>query len=184
MEFLSAIRSLGIVSGILFFAISSAFAEAPPRQIYFWHGEEQIFGQPAQTQKFVNILGNVSEPETIARLSYSLNGADSRLLSIGPDKRRLEEAGDFNIDIPTSDLREGTNEVTLVATDGKGSEASRTLTFEYRPARIKDREYAIRWNSTEDLQRLGVAVDGRWKKTPEGLWPAILGYDRSFAIGD
>ena len=94
--------------------------------IDIWYGEEQpagenlqVFGQPGVPQRWVNILGNVSGPEEVASLTYSLNGGPELPLSVGPDQRRLDRTGDFNVEIDYADLLDGTpNQLIITAIDG------------------------------------------------------------------
>src|SRR5690606_9181412 len=74
-------------------------AEAPAEGdvIDVWYGPDQSFGTPAHTQTWVNIMGSV--PDDVTSLSYRVNGGPSRALAVGPDNRRLENPGDFNVDI-------------------------------------------------------------------------------------
>ena len=58
-----------------------------------WYGTEQQFGQVGIPQQWVNILGNVTDPDGIDTLTYSLNGGSESALSIGPDTCRLADEG-------------------------------------------------------------------------------------------
>lgn len=78
-----------------------------------WYGDSQAFGQQGNPQKWVNILGNVSDQDGITGLTYTHNGGPSRTLSLGPDTRRLLEADDFNIEIDFADLLDGPNQIVL-----------------------------------------------------------------------
>ena len=68
-----------------------------PPTIDVWYGPQQVFGNVAVPQRWVNIVGKVSDSDGVTALTYSLNGGPELPLSIGPDGRRLEETGDFNI---------------------------------------------------------------------------------------
>ena len=81
---------------------------------------QQEFGQLGVPQQWVNILGNVSDPDGIASTTYSLNGGAESTLSIGPDTRRLADDGDFNIEIDHNDLVDGSNDVVITATRQSG----------------------------------------------------------------
>ncbi len=85
--------------------------------IALWYGDEQSFGQLGVPQRWVNILGNVSDTDGVDSLYYTLNGGSKVMLSIGPDSRRLQSTGDFNIDLATDDLTDGVNTVIITATD-------------------------------------------------------------------
>jgi hypothetical protein len=49
-----------------------------------WYGEEQTFGSLGNPQEWVNIMGNVSDSDGIASLSYSLNGGAAIPSICGP----------------------------------------------------------------------------------------------------
>ncbi|GAB4246047.1 MAG: hypothetical protein Kow0049_35870 [Stanieria sp.] len=68
-------------------------------QIDLWYGNNQKFGNLGIPQTWVNILGNVFDPDGISSLTYSLNGNSIVPLSIGSDGRRLDNTGDFNVDL-------------------------------------------------------------------------------------
>jgi four helix bundle protein len=63
-----------------------------------WYGNNQTFGQNGIPQQWVNILGNVSSPQGIGSLSYSLNGGAAQALAVLPNtppvpSPRLTEVG-------------------------------------------------------------------------------------------
>ena len=169
-----------ILSSFIF--LGSAHADAPI--INVWYGEHQIFGQPTLAQSWVNILGNVSNPDDIASLSYSLNGGVERSLSIGPDTRRLTAPGDFNIDISHTDLQLGHNEVVIKATSQDNQQTMETVTVEYIPNSSESQAYTVDWNTTPNVQEIAQIVDGEWVVQAEGIRPSTLGYDRLVAVGD
>ena len=88
--------------------------------INLWYGREQQFGHAGTPQRFVNILGCVAGPDKISKLTFSLNGGMPIQTSVGPNKRRLQNNGDFNIDILVDDLKDGRNIVHIEAADEKG----------------------------------------------------------------
>lgn len=54
-------------------------AESAP-VIDVWYGTEQEFGHLGAPQEWVNILGNVSDPDGIKTLTYVLNGGTNKHL--------------------------------------------------------------------------------------------------------
>jgi hypothetical protein len=152
--------------------------------INIWYGHHQVFGRPGIPQTWVNILGNVSQPEKIASLTYSLNGKPERPLSIGPDIRRLASPGDFNIDIFYTELVSGLNKVVIVATDKKGQRTAETVTIEYTADQRWPQPYSIDWQAVDNIQDVAQVVDGLWTVGADGLRPVSSGYDRLVAIGD
>ncbi len=158
--------------------------QADSPKINIWYGHHQVFGQPAMPQHWINILGNVSNPNELASLTYSLNGGPERALSLGPDTRRLASPGDFNIDIFHTELQPGLNQVTIIATDKKKQQTAETVTVEYLPATVDTQPYVVDWSRAAGPQELAQIVDGRWTLAAGGIRPAQLGYDRLVAIGD
>ena len=75
-----------------------------------WWGDTQTYGDTGFPQPYYNLHGNVSDPDGLDSLTYTLNGGASRNLNIGADNRRLARPGDFNADIPFADLQLGANE--------------------------------------------------------------------------
>jgi uncharacterized repeat protein (TIGR02543 family) len=149
-----------------------------------WYGYEQDFGQLGNPQQWVNILGNVSDPDDVTSLSYTLNGGSQRALSIGPDNRRLALPGDFNIDIDRADLLDGANQVVITAVDGLGNQTSTTVTVNYTSGNTWPLPYSIDWSTTTDIQQVAQVVDGEWSIQPAGLRIDVPHYDRIVAIGD
>lgn len=111
------------------------FATAPCASgpsIVVWRGSPQTFGSVGIPQKWINVLGNVEDPQGIGSLSYRLNGGQSRMLSIGPSDDRLAHAGDFNIELFHGDLRPGLNDVEIRATDAGGNATVRRVQVDWQ----------------------------------------------------
>jgi hypothetical protein len=181
-------KMLVSLSLITLFVISTfninALAQTGPA-IDVWYGLDQDFGLLGNPQPWINILGNVSGAST---LSYSLNGGASKNLTIGPDGRRLQSTGDFNIDIATSDpnlleLPLGPNVVVITAT-GSGGTSDVTVSFDYDSGNVWPRPYTIDWSSTTHIQDVAQVVDGKWTIESDTVRTEIPGYDRLIAIGD
>ena len=68
-----------------------------------WYGNTQSFGAIGTPQEWVNIVGNVSDPDGIdlASLHYVLNGNTAVSYNIGPNQQRLGEAGAVRADAVT-----------------------------------------------------------------------------------
>lgn len=172
-------------------SIRAAVDYSPP-VITLWYGDSnhnQIFGTPGISQRWLNILGNVSDPESkISSLSYKLNKGNSVALNIGPDDRRLYYPGDFNIDLDQSaaSLVNGTNTVTITAINSAGLAATAQVTVLYNNNQVWPQSYGIDWASvtSDTLQKNVQIVDGKWALTPDGLRIQEIGYDRIIAIGD
>ncbi len=104
---------------------TAACAAGP--SIVVWQGSPQTFGLIGLPQRWINVLGNVEDPNGIGSLAYRLNGGQSHALLIGPSDDRLAHAGDFNIELFYGDLRPGPNEVVITAVDTNGNSTARTV---------------------------------------------------------
>src|SRR5699024_2953959 len=119
-------------------------ADAPTTDV--WHGEEHGYGPIGEPQPYYNTQGPASDPDGVAPLSYTLNGGEPTSLSMGPERRRLAELGDFNVDLAEQDLVAGDNEVAITAVDELGNSGTTTVTVEYVDQVWPD-EYAIDWTA-------------------------------------
>jgi hypothetical protein len=151
--------------------------------IDIWQGPEQTFGALGRPQWAVNLLGNASDSDGLGALSFSLNGGAARNLSVGPF-RRLEAAGDFNVEIPFAELQIGVNLVEIRAADRFGYQATRTVTLQYPGDTIRSLGETIDWSATTRVEDVAQVVDGRWDIVGNTLRPTQMGYDRLVAIGD
>ncbi|MFC2036977.1 hypothetical protein ACFLYD_03260 [Chloroflexota bacterium] len=154
--------------------------------IDIWYGSPQTFGHLGTPQRWVNILGNVSDPDGVKSLSYTLHG-NTTSLSIGPDNARLADPGDFNVDIDTTDLQNGLNEVTIRAVDNQNNSRTKTVSVQYESGNVWPNPTYIDWGTVGDIQDVAQIVDGRWRVEGDGLH--VLGasarsYDRLVAVGD
>jgi hypothetical protein len=156
----------------------------PAPGIDVWYGSTQVFGAKGRAQPWVNVLGNVSDADGVAALGYRLNGGPLRSLSVGPDLRRLQEPGDFNIDIPTSELAVGANTVEIRLTDGNGQVQTESVTVRWLPATPASM-LTVDWSGGHaGIDDAVQVVDGRWAITGGEAATVEIGYDRALAIGD
>ncbi|MEL6645000.1 MAG: cadherin-like domain-containing protein [Pseudomonadota bacterium] len=158
-------------------------------RIDVWYGPNQTFGAQGEAQTWVNILGNVStdsQTGDITSLSYTLNGGPSIALSVGEDTRRLQEPGDFNVDIAYADLDGSATDdvVTITAEFANGLIETRDVTIDYEDGVAWDKNYSVDWSSASDIQDVVQVVDGLWSIENGGARPQRLGYDRVLALGD
>ena len=154
--------------------------------ITIWYENDLRFGQIGNPQTQINILGNVSDPDSggsVTSLSYRLNNGPSNPLTIGPNSDRLANRGDFNVAINTSALANGANTVIITAVDNTGASRSKTVTFNYTRGRTWPQSYNTYWGNGAINDQAQV-VDGLWQVTPQGVRPQQVGYDRLIAIGD
>lgn len=151
-----------------------------------WYGDVQDFGQPGSSQRWVNVLGRVSDPQGIDTLEYRLNGGTWIDMGLGDDGRRLHGDGDFNVDLLTSDLTVGGNTVELRATDILAAHTLHTVTVNWDDGHDYPLPYAIDWSSVGDVTDVVLPIDGYWTVSPDGLTINNVddGYDRLAAIGE
>jgi regulation of enolase protein 1 (concanavalin A-like superfamily) len=167
-------------------ALSAAFvlANTDLPVIDVWYGDQQRYGHVGLPQPWFNILGNVSDPDGVSSLSYTLNGGAARALSIGSDDRRLANPGDFNVDLHYQDLLVGSNQVTIIAADSLGNQSQKTVSVIYENGNVWPATYTIDWSSVTSLEDVAQVVDGKWEVQPNGLRILEPDYDRLVAIGD
>ncbi len=160
----------------------AAIAAGPVIDI--WYGGTQSFGQTGNPQVWVNILGNASDPDGVTDLSYTLNGGSPQPLSMGPNTRRLLEDGDFNVEIATTDLIDGVNTVNITATDSLSETSTTSVTLMYSGGNVWPVNYDVVWNSVGSITDAVDIVDGKWFKEPNAIRTTVMGYDRTFVLGD
>ncbi|MCG7522424.1 cadherin-like domain-containing protein, partial [Ruegeria sp. Ofav3-42] len=150
-----------------------------------WYGDVQTFGSPGASQQWVNILGNAHTTDLVS-LTYSLNGGPEQTLSIGPDTRRLEEDGDFNIDLDFAALDGSAADdvVTITATYSNGDVHTQDVTIRYEDGTNWAPDYVVDWSGVTNIQDVAQVVDGEWTITPDGVRTAEPGYDRILTFGD
>ncbi len=153
--------------------------------IHVWYGTEQTFGANGDAQQWVNLLGNVVTTDLVG-FSYSLNGGPVRNLSVGPDTRRLQNDGDFNIDINFDELDGSAVDdiVTISATRAGGQVDTRDVVINYESGTKWSPDYTVDWENVAELEDAVQVVDGLWQHDASGVRPVETGYDRVVTIGD
>lgn len=170
---------------------SVEFTTYPPGAqdaIAVWYGQYQEFGVPGSPQAWVNILGRLANPANLntRALTYRVNGGAEKRLHIGGPKKRLQDPGDFNIDLDYASLNEGLNTVTLKAVYLDDSEARETVVVNYRHGQTWPLPYSINWSKATSIQEVADVVDGLWglNREQSTIRTLATGYDRLVAIGD
>lgn len=148
-----------------------------------WYGLDQNFGTPGLSQPWANILGHVSDLDGVSALSYTLNGGTPVALTIGPDGRRLVNAGDFNVDLATVDLLTGSNTVVITAEDGASNVSVRTVNVEYSPSTSYTLPLSIDWDLVTEIQDVAQIIDGKFALEGIGVRTTEPGYDRLIGVG-
>jgi hypothetical protein len=179
-------RAIGILVVIVAALIAPVNALAAPGdpEIDVWEGLSQNYGTPGVPQKIYNVLGRVSDDTFVDTLTYSLNGAPDQPLSIGPDTFRLQNDGDFNIDINRNNLNTGINIIDITAEDSQGNTTTVTVALNYTPQNTWPLPYNIDWDNVAGLTDVVQVVDGLWDFTSNGARVLEWGYDRILAVGD
>ncbi|MGD9661858.1 MAG: hypothetical protein AB7U63_11330 [Porticoccaceae bacterium] len=170
------------------FCLGIAPGDATPR-IHLWYGNEQTLGNLGVSQVWENILGNVQSHQPIKSFSYSLNGGVLKPLSLGADGRRLQNHGDFNIEIAIDELKPGENNVLINALDIAGGSAEARVKIHYLPGNIWPLPFTLDWDKVTSVQERSRVVDGLWSivATEDGKKQVRTkepGYDRFLAVGD
>lgn len=157
--------------------------------ITVWGGLDHRVGHLGTAQADFNLMGNVFRWEDLATLTYSLNGGAARLLNWGNgandfgDYRRLARNGDFNVDLPISQLLPGVNTIAVHAVDinGGSDQVTATVTLESGSSLLP---LLVDWETATDPQEAGQSVDGDWVLDAQGLRTVSVGYDRIFLLGE
>lgn len=165
--------------------VTATFEDLQPLPVLdVWYGDDQTFGANGITQTWVNILGNLTDRDGIARFTYTLNDGAPQNLSLGPDGQRLADLGDFNAEIAFQDLEPGDNTVVLEAIDSVGNTTTETVnvTRADTPDPISDRTYT--WEGVENPTEVVHIADGKWAVDGDQLVTVEPDFDRAFIIGD
>ncbi|PMP84657.1 MAG: hypothetical protein C0183_05890, partial [Roseiflexus castenholzii] len=171
--------------------------------IDIWDGPVQTFGARGNPQRWVNVLGRVSDADGFEYnmaafgtaawpLRYRLNGGAERSLMPGPGSytnsflnwRRVYTTGEFNIELDWAELSAGDNTLEITAVDRLGNTSVQTVTVRYIPGATWPLLDAINWSVVERVGEAAQAVDGLWALEEESVRPVATGYDRLLAIGD
>ncbi len=165
--------------------VSSVEAAGPDIEVF--EGPSQFFGHLGRPQKWINIVGNVSDPDgdALTSLTYSLNGLPEVAISIGKNGNlRLVRDGDFNVEIDADDLTAGVNTVVIRAVDDNSEQSQTTVTVNYVSGNVWPLPYSIDWTGATAISDVAQVVDGRWTLDGDGVRIIDDGYDRLIAIGD
>lgn len=150
-----------------------------------WYGLEQKFGNIGNTQRQINILGNIQTDRARIVAYYTLNDEDRKhILTLGSDLHRLAKKGDFNIEIEREELNEGFNQVQLYVTRGNTLVAHQNISINYTSDRKWPLPYHVKWSEVKNIQDVVEVVDGEWELTEDGIRTKFRYYDRVLAFGD
>ena len=148
-----------------------------------WYGDYQTFGALGNPQRWINVLGQVIDPDGISDLSFSLNGGPSRSLSCRPFRRtcrpgRLQRRDRLRGDAP------GPNTIEIRAVDGLGFETTKMVTVDYTAGTVWPLPTPWTGRLRGTISDVAQVVDGRWSIVSGALRNDRQRYDRTVAIGD
>ncbi|NOX77182.1 MAG: DUF1349 domain-containing protein [Gammaproteobacteria bacterium] len=164
--------------------VTTADTVTPGPLVDVWYGSNQRFGYSGTPQRWINIVGKVTDPNGVKSLSYRLNGQPARQLSLGPDGDRLHSTGDFNVEIDIADVTVGLNSVEITAVDSLDYSTVEVVTVDFSNSVVWELPYDVDWSAVTQLQDAIQVVDGFWEIQGSEIRPLELGYDRLIAIGD
>ena len=87
----------------------------------------------------------------------------------GPNGTRLENTGDFNIELPTTSLIDGVNTVVITATDTLSNVSTRTVTINYEDDQAWPLDYTTDWAGADEVSDAAQVVDGLWMLDGDGV---------------
>jgi hypothetical protein len=152
--------------------------------IDIWYGNIQNFGHIGTPQRWVNVLGRIAEPERVSELTYKLNTDPEQLFTLGPDRHRLANPGDFNIEIDCSDLKNSQYNLSITAEYNNHHKEEKNVTLNITKDRTWPLPYRINWAQAKSISDVAQVVDGLWRLTPQGVRVIEPYYDRVIALGD
>ncbi len=101
-----------------------------------------------------------------------------------PAHDRLQELGDFNIDIDRADLEIGDNVVTIIARGPFGAVSIKDVVVNYTNNEVWPLPYSINWRGVTNIQDVAQVIDGEWNIAGGRLNQTQVGYDRLVGFGD
>jgi hypothetical protein len=154
--------------------------------INVWYGSPQNFGHLGNPQSFINILGNISKPDRISIKSttYTINGSGEIPFSLGSDRHRLAETGDFNLEINLAELFPGENNIVINATNTLGKSISQKVVVNYTTDKQWSLPYSVDFAEVKNIQDVAQIVDGHWTLENGGARTVFPYYDRLLAFGE
>ncbi len=170
-------------------AVSNSYTVTTPinidmPEITVWYGHNQRFGDIGTPQRWINVLGNITNSSNVESVTYALNRGVAKSLSLGPDGRRLVNEGDFNVELSVDEILDGENTVEIRLFDIEGDETVEYVLLNYQEGTVWPQEYHIVWSDMLSVNDGPQIVDGLWTIGSNGIRTVQTGYDRLVAIGD
>ncbi|PHN04926.1 hypothetical protein [Flavilitoribacter nigricans] len=157
---------------------------AAPAEIHFWYGPKQTFGRLGEPQRWINVLGNIAESESLDSASFSLNRGPERPLSLGSDLHRLARTGDFNVELDWGELQSGDNHLRVTAYPRKGTAYTDSMIIQVERGNTWPLPYRIDFSQVDRLADVVQVVDGHWALEADGVRTLERYYDRVLSMGD
>lgn len=175
---------------VLVFSVDTVMTQDAPaagdtdKRIRIWYGDQQRFGHLGEPQRWINVLGHITEPEEVDSATFSINGRGERFLTLGGDLHRLALPGDFNVELSWEEVDEGSNKLVIIAYPKKGRPVSKKMTFHVEKNRTWPLPYYVDFSEVENLQEAVQVVDGHWRLEEGGARTVQRYYDRVLTMGD
>ena len=152
--------------------------------INVWYGEMQEFGQLGRSQRWLNILGNISGSNQVKDVFYILNDRVSDSLALGCDLHRLAMPGDFNVELSWDEVVEGLNRLRIVVTTYEDLKFVKSVQFKVHKCKKWEIPYQVNFAEVKNLQDVVQIVDGHWRLVEDGVRTQQKYYDRVLTMGD
>lgn len=175
-------RCVGILA--VWATLAGLPAAAQEAAVDLWYGSRQYFGQQGEPQRWINVLGTVSDAAHIASLTYRLNDGVADTLSIGSDLHRLAQPGDFNVELPWDAVQPGENDLVVTARYDDGRLATARTTVVVARGNTWPLPYRVDFTEVDTLQDVVQIIDGHWALTDDGVRTVTPYYDRVIGMGD
>ncbi len=149
-----------------------------------WYGHEQRFGHLGQPQRWVNVLGTISDSSQVKYLSYTLNELPLQSLSIGSDLHRLAMPGDFNVELGWDEMKSGLNNLVIKVENIDQTITNYPIKLHIEKGNQWPLPYHIDFSKVRHLQDVVQVVDGHWNLVSTGVHTVQPYYDRVLSMGD
>ena len=176
--------SLCVGGLVLLVALVGRPAAAQEAAVDLWYGPRQYFGQQGEPQRWINVLGKVTDAEHLASLTYRLNEGTPDTLSIGSDLHRLAQPGDFNVELPWDAMQSGENDLVVTARYDDDRFVAAFTTLVVVRGNTWPLPYHVDFTKVDTLQAAVQVIDGHWTLTEEGVRTVTPYYDRVIGMGD
>jgi hypothetical protein len=164
-----------------------SYDPAGPVILVFYVDDQDVlsFGRIGNPARWLNVLGNITDPDGIESVTYVLDGGLERPVPLGPDDLRLEYPGDFNIELDRFALENGRHSVLIKATDTTGAVTYRPLTVDYTNENVWPIPYSVDFRTATPSPTWCRCSMANGSRLPKGCAPprsVMTGWWRSARI--